>query len=98
MVKELGYCGCASHEGAVRVLRDTPEFAGERRKLRQWRRWHEGANLERGGAKRRVDASLSRVTWSLDHLDHRGFVQHAGNVTGCWVTGTGLPQRNGIRS
>ncbi len=100
MEKELGYCGCAYFEEAILILREALEIARDRREA-FGRDDSDGAKArpeESLGAGLCVDSAPGLATWFLYFLDHRGFVEHGGNVMGCWITDKGLRLLDGIRS
>jgi hypothetical protein len=99
--EELGYCGCAYYDDAILVLRETLEVARDRRDTFGKEGEGEGTWARTGEALRAglcIDEAPGLATWFLYFLDHRGFVEHAGNLMGCWITDKGLRLLDGIRA
>ena len=96
--EDLGFCGCSSPTQAIELLRDA---------LRCARDAQEGFNKPDSHARftdsyQRLQSVLAfnevpgLATWFLYLLDSRNLIEHASNVTVCWISPRGRELLNAI--
>jgi hypothetical protein len=92
--KELGFCGCASGDAAVELLRDVLRCGRERQFSLETPDPMVGSThaYQQLMARLKFDEVPGLATWFLYLLDSRRFVEHGFNVTECCLTekGSGL--------
>ncbi len=87
----LGFCGNAAADEAFALLRDTLRFARDYKRSFVGSEGHDGCAAAYRGMQTRLqfDRFPGLATWYLYFLNHHDLIEHASNVTDCWIAPTG---------